>query len=135
MSTDRSSMQAKRLLYHYLQIGFQNSGYRWNSDNTAEVNEIVDSIIDACAQSTPVAPSTQSTPSTPSTPTQPDAQSDWIELRNGGWVRASDVYRIHVARNGDLIAYLRSQDDGLVIDADDPGLGDFLHAVGIYTDR
>lgn len=74
MPTDKSSMQAKRLLHHYLQIGFQNSGYRWNSDNTAEVNEIVDSIIDACAQSTPAAPSTQSTQSTLSiSSAQPDA--------------------------------------------------------------
>ena len=135
MPTDRSSIQAKRLLHHYLQIGFQNSGYRWNSDNTAEVNEIIDSIIDACTAGSP-SPSS-ATPSIPSTElaAQPDAQSDWIELRDGGWVRASDVYRIHIARNGDLIAYLRHQDDGLVIDADDPGLGDFLFAVGVYTDR
>ena len=134
MPTDRSSIQAKRLLHHYLKIGFQNSGYRWNSDNTAEVNEIIDSIIDACTAGSPSPNS--AAPSIPSTAVaQPDAQSEWFELRDGGWVRASDVYRIHIARNGDLIAYLRSQDDGLVIDADDPGLGDFLVAVGVYTDR
>lgn len=137
MPTDRSSIQAKRLLHHYLQIGFQNSGYRWNSDNTAEVNEIIDSIIDACTAGSPSPSSaTPSIPSIPSTAAaQPDAQTDWIELSDGGWVRSSDVYRIQVARNGDLIAYLRSQDDGLVINADDPGLGDFLVAVGIYTGR
>jgi len=134
MPTDNfHTARAKSLLAHYLKFGLEAAGLRWDGDNQSEVADIVDSIIDACAQSTPAAPSTQSTLSISST--QPDAQSDWIELRNGGWVRASDIYRIHVARNGDLIAYLRSQDDGLVIDADDPGLGDFLYAVGIYSDR
>lgn len=134
MSADNfHTARAKSLLAHYLKFGLEAAGYRWDGDNQSEVADIIDSIIDACAQSTPAAPSTQSTLSISSI--QPDAQSDWFELRDGGWVRTSDVYRIHVARNGDLIAYLRSQDDGLVIDADDPGLGDFLHAVGIYTDR
>ena len=62
MPADRSSLQAKRLLHHYLEIGFRNSGYRWDADNTAEVNEIIDSIIDA---STAASPSPSSaTPST-----------------------------------------------------------------------
>lgn len=58
MTTD--SAQAKRLLKHYLEIGFQASNYRWDSDNTSEVDEIVDSIIAAAT-------------STPAQPAQPDA--------------------------------------------------------------
>ncbi len=58
MTTD--SAQAKRLLKHYLEIGFQASNYRWDSDNTSEVDEIVDSIIAAAT-------------STPTQPAQPDA--------------------------------------------------------------
>ena len=129
------TQRAKSLLGHYLKFGLEANGYRWDGDNTAEVNDIIDSIIDACIAGSPSPNS--AAPSIPSTElaAQPDAQSEWIELRDGGWVRASDIYRIHVARNGDLIAYLRHQDDGLVIDADDPGLGDFLFAVGVYTDR
>ncbi len=115
------TQRAKSLLAHYLKFGLEANDYRWDGDNTAEVSDIVDSIIDAAAQ--------------PTQPAQPDTKSEWIELRDGGWVRSSDIYRIHIARNGDLIAYLRHQDDGLVIDANDPGLGDFLFAVGIYTDR
>lgn len=122
--------RAKSLLAHYLKFGLEAAGHRWDGDNQSEVADIVDSIIDACTPAGSPSPSS-ATPSTQSTA----PQSDWIELRAGGWVRASDVYRIHIARNGDLIAYLRSQDDDLVIDADDHGLGDFLHAVGIYTDR
>lgn len=72
MPADKSSLQAKRLLHHYLEIGFRNSGYRWDADNTSEVNEIVDSIIDACtpagspspSSATPSIPSISSTPST-----------------------------------------------------------------------
>ena len=120
-AADIQTQRAKTLLAHYLKFGLEAANYRWNSDNAAEVDDIVDSIIDAAAQ--------------PTQPAQPDAKSEWIELRDGGWVRSSDIYRIHIARNGDLIAYLRHQDDGLVVGADDPGLGDFLFAVGIYTDR
>ena len=124
MPADRSSIQAKRLLHHYLQIGFQNSGYRWNSDNTAEVNEIIDSLIDACVQSTPT------TPATPATPTTPDIfRPDWIELPDGGWVRLSEIYLVNIARNGDLILHLRCKNEGISIDADDPLLGVFLDAL------
>ena len=56
--------RAKSLLAHYLKIGFDAAGYRWDGDNQSEVADIVDNIIDAC---TPAAPSTSSTQSTPST--------------------------------------------------------------------
>ena len=74
MPTDKSSLQAKRLLHHYLEIGFRNSGYRWDADNTSEVNEIVDSIIDACTPAGSPSPSsaTSSIPSTQSTPSTAD---------------------------------------------------------------
>lgn len=121
MSADNfHTARAKSLLAHYLKFGLEAAGYRWDGDNQSEVADIVDSIIDACAQSTPA--------------TQPDAQSDWIML-DAGWVRASEIYRIGIARNGDLIVFLRSQGDGITIDADHPALGAVLAAVGIYPDR
>ena len=126
MTTDKQ--RATSLLQHYLKFGLEAAGYRWDGDNQSEVADIVDSIIDAAGQAVAdVILAAQ--------PAQPDSQTDWLELREGGWVRASNIYRIHIAQNGDLIAYLSSQDDALVIKADDPGLGDFLFGVGIYTDR
>ena len=54
--------RAKSLLAHYLKFGVTALGVHWDSDNTAEVNEIIDSIIDA---STAASPSPSSaTPST-----------------------------------------------------------------------
>jgi hypothetical protein len=56
-----NEQRATSLLQHYLRMAVTASGQRWDSDNSAEVAEIIDNIIDAC------------TPSTPSTPAQPDA--------------------------------------------------------------
>ena len=66
--------RAKSLLAHYLKFGLEAAGLCWDGDNQSEVADIIDSIIDACAQSIPAAPSTQSTQSTLSiSSTQPDA--------------------------------------------------------------
>ena len=75
MSTDNfHTARAKSLLAHYLKFGLEAAGSRWDGDNQSEVADIIDSIIDACAQSIPAAPSTQSTQSTLSISTaQPDA--------------------------------------------------------------
>ena len=54
--------RAKSLLAHYLKFGVTARGVHWDSDNPAEVADIVDSIIDA---STAASPSPSSaTPST-----------------------------------------------------------------------
>ena len=72
MSTDNfHTARAKSLLAHYLKFGLEAAGSRWGGDNQSEVADIIHSIIDACAQSIPAAPSTQSTQSISST--QPDA--------------------------------------------------------------
>ena len=146
MPADKSSLQAKRLLHHYLEIGFRNSGYRWDADNTSEVNEIVDSIIDACtpagspspSSATPSIPSTQSTPSTADPLTRIAdaleriaAQSDWIELSDC-WVRRGDIYRVDTGYQQNLFFYARHQ-EGTVAQGQD--LGDVLAALGIDTDR
>ena len=60
MTTERAN-RAKRLLNHYLRMAVEGSGQRcWDSDNTAEVDDIVDSIIDAAT-------------ATPAQPAEPDA--------------------------------------------------------------
>jgi len=46
MSADN---EAKRLLGHYLRTLAKRAGMPWDSDNDAEVDMIVDSIIDAAA--------------------------------------------------------------------------------------
>lgn len=45
---------AKRLLSHYLRQASQASGVRWDSDNDAEVGEIVDAIIAAAREGSEV---------------------------------------------------------------------------------
>ena len=124
--------RAKSLLAHYLKFGLEAAGYRWDGDNQSEVADIVDSIIDASTAGSP-SPSS-ATPSISSTPSTAP-QSDWIELTDGGWVRASEIYRIDIAISGALLCFFRCQDDAITIDADDPNLGAVLTAVGIYTDR
>lgn len=52
--------RATSLLQHYLRLAVTASGQRWDSDNNAEVADIVDSIIDAAT-------------ATPAQPAQPDA--------------------------------------------------------------
>lgn len=65
------SERAKRLLVHYLKQATDAAGCRWDADNTAEVDAIIDSIIDAStagspspSSATPSIPSISSTPST-----------------------------------------------------------------------
>lgn len=61
MTTERAN-RAKRLLNHYLRMAVEGSGQRcWDSDNTAEVDDIVDSIVEASA---PAAPAPQPTAAT-----------------------------------------------------------------------
>lgn len=69
MTTDKQ--RATHLLQHYLHLAVTASGNRWDSDNYAEVADIVDSIIDACTPAGSPSPSsaTPSTPSIPSTAT------------------------------------------------------------------
>lgn len=43
------AQRAKRLLTHYLRNLVQLSGNRWDSDNDAEVEDIIDAIIEAAA--------------------------------------------------------------------------------------
>jgi hypothetical protein len=45
MSNNRE--RAKRLLKNYLRYGVKASGLKWDSDNDAEVEDIVDCLIDA----------------------------------------------------------------------------------------
>ena len=59
MTTDKQ--RATHLLQHYLHLAVTASGNRWDSDNNAEVADIVDSIIAACTPSTPAQVSTPST--------------------------------------------------------------------------
>ncbi len=143
MSTDNfHTARAKSLLAHYLKFGLEAAGLRWDGDNQSEVADIVDSIIDACAQSTPAAPSTQSTLSISST--QPDAltriadaleriaaQSDWIELSDC-WVRRGDIYRVDTGYQQNLFFYARYQEGAV---AHGQELGDVLAALGIDNDR
>lgn len=42
--------RAKRLLKHYLKNLVEAHGHHWNSDNDAEVDEIVDCIIDGAVE-------------------------------------------------------------------------------------
>ena len=58
MTTDKQ--RATHLLQHYLHLAVTASGNRWDSDNYAEVADIVDSIIDAAT-------------ATPAQPAEPDA--------------------------------------------------------------
>ncbi len=65
------SERAKRLLVHYLKQATDAAGCRWDADNTAEVDAIIDNIIAASIAGSPspssATPSTSSTQSTPST--------------------------------------------------------------------
>lgn len=80
MPTDNfQTARAKSLLAHYLKFGLEAAGYRWDGDNQSEVGDIVDSIIDACAQSTPAVVSTQSTLSIPSTVSPLDRIADALD--------------------------------------------------------
>jgi hypothetical protein len=38
---------ARRVLTHYLRTAFEAAGLEWDSDNTAEVHAIVDSLVEA----------------------------------------------------------------------------------------
>ena len=65
------SERAKRLLVHYLKQATDAAGCRWDADNTAEVDAIIDNIIAASiagspspSSATPSIPSISSTPST-----------------------------------------------------------------------
>lgn len=42
--------RAKRLLVHYLEVAFRRAGAGWDSDNVAEVEELVDTIIGAAVE-------------------------------------------------------------------------------------
>ncbi len=114
--TDHHANRAKSLLSHYLRMAVQSSGQRWDSDNNAEVDDIVDSIIDAAT-------------ATPAQPDKPAFRPDWLELPNGGWVRLSEIYLVDIARDGSLNIHLRCRADSITIDADDPLLGVFLDAL------
>lgn len=62
------SERAKRLLVHYLKQATDAAGCRWDADNTAEVDAIIDNIIAASIAGSPsfssATPSIQSIPST-----------------------------------------------------------------------
>lgn len=45
----RQKTQAVTLLRHYLDFGMTAAGNRWDSDNTSEVEELVDCIVNAAA--------------------------------------------------------------------------------------
>lgn len=47
MDPDYAREKAKSLLTHYIEILFQAAGLRWDEDNRAEIEDIVDCIIDA----------------------------------------------------------------------------------------
>jgi len=129
--------RAKSLLAHYLKFGVTALGVHWDSDNTAEVDDIVDSMIDAAGQAVADVILAAS-------PAQPDAltriadaleriaaQSDWIELSDC-WVRRGDIYRVDTGYQQNLFFYARHQ-EGTVAQGKD--LGDVLAALGIDTDR
>lgn len=78
MTTERAN-RAKRLLNHYLRMAVEGSGQRWDSDNTAEVADIVDSIVEA---STPAAPAPQPTAATVDQPDMIAQAGELRELRN-----------------------------------------------------
>lgn len=44
------SHKAKRLLVHYFQAVWEKAGLRWDSDNVAEVEAIVDELLEAAAE-------------------------------------------------------------------------------------
>lgn len=50
MDAQANRYRAKRLLNHYLRQNAQATGTHWDSDNDAEVDEIVDCIIDAAVE-------------------------------------------------------------------------------------
>lgn len=62
--------RAKSLLAHYLKFGVTALGVHWDSDNTAEVNEIIDSIIDASTAASP-SPARQRRPPMIQSPASP----------------------------------------------------------------
>lgn len=39
--------RAKRLLTHYLKLLFKSAGLRWDSDTEAEIEEVIDDVIEA----------------------------------------------------------------------------------------
>lgn len=47
---DQARNSAVSTLSHYLRTAFEAAGLRWDSDNQAEVEGIVDSIIDAAKE-------------------------------------------------------------------------------------
>ena len=49
-STNQARDRAKRLLSHYIRVAFEDNHRRWNEDHQNEVEEIVDSVIDAVKQ-------------------------------------------------------------------------------------
>lgn len=52
MNAEQNAEKAKQLLRHYFSLTMT----RWDSDSAAEVSDIVDHIIDACAADAPVQP-------------------------------------------------------------------------------
>lgn len=49
---DAARKSAQQTLTHYLRTAFEAAGLRWDSDNQAEVEGIVDSIIEAAKEET-----------------------------------------------------------------------------------
>lgn len=96
MTTDKQ--RATHLLQHYLHLAVTASGNRWDSDNNAEVADIVDSIIAACTPSTPAQVSTPSTPST-AAPATLDHAGDMLTR----FAQGQPIGAAHKASEGTLL--------------------------------
>lgn len=47
-----SKTRAKRLLVHYVRVAFEKAGAQWDADNQAEVEELVDALVQASVDAT-----------------------------------------------------------------------------------
>ena len=48
--SDQKRAEAKRLLAHYLRTVWERAGLKWDADNQAEVEDIVDLLIEAATE-------------------------------------------------------------------------------------
>ena len=48
--SNQYSDQAKHILHHYFRLAVEANGSRWDNDNASEINQAVDSLIDAASQ-------------------------------------------------------------------------------------
>lgn len=42
--------QAKRLMQHYMKMFAEKAGVHWDGDNTSEIDELIDALIDAAKE-------------------------------------------------------------------------------------